>query len=206
MAKYIFDHDKLRLAISLAKIIKPESGDYCFSFSSNKLTIFSFDRRRYVCSSVLSENIGEIDTSFKSNEYYINASRLSLFDSDLTSIVISINDKSMSISCSGDFQKRNVNLKRKNSKSKRKQVPLIPSYESVSINSKDFEQLLTQVSCSALIKETKTIEEMRINQVHFYSGEDYACSSARYYGTAVYLPGVGLDLSIVAADIPAIKR
>jgi len=181
MAKYIFDHDKLRLAISLAKIIKPENGDYCFSFTSNILTIFSFDRRRYVCSRVSAKNIDEVDTSFKSNDYYINTSRLSLFDSDLTSITVSVNDQSMSISCSGDSQKRNVNLKRKNSKSKRPQIPLTPSYESISINSKDFEQLLTQVSCSALIKETKTVEEMRINQVHFYPGEDYACSIARYY-------------------------
>lgn len=205
MPKFSFQPEDLKRALALARIVKPETGDFCFKFSPDSLTIFSFDRRRYVCSRVPATPDKPIEPDFQSPDYYVTMDRTALFDSDLTSVTVSVNEKSMSVSATDGDQVRSASLKRKAVRSKRPSVPGIPDLPSVSVQASAFEDLLHQVSCSALVKETKTEEEMRVNQVHFYAEDGCACSNARYYGSAVYLDGLGLDLSVVSSDIPALK-
>jgi len=205
MPKFSFQPEDLKRALALARTVKPETGDFCFKFASDSLIIFSFDRRRYVCSRVPATPDKPVEPDFQSPDYYVTLDRTALFDSDLTSVTVSVNEKSMSVSATDGDQTRNASLKRKAVRSKRPPVPSAPDLPSVSVQTAAFEALLHQVSCSALVKETKTEEEMRVNQVHFYADDGCACSSARYYGSAVYLDGLGLDLSVVSSDIPALK-
>lgn len=205
MPKFSFQPEDLKRALTMARIVKPETGDFCFKFFPDSLVIFSFDRRRYVCSYVAAISNKPVDPDFQSPDYYVTMDRTALFDSDLTSVTVSINEKSMSVSATDGNQVRSASLKRKAVRSKRPSVPELPDLSSTSVPAAAFEDLLHQVSCSALVKETKTEEEMRVNQVHFYAEGGYACSNARYYGSVVHLDGLGLDLSVVSADIPALR-
>lgn len=205
MPKFSFDPADLKRVLALARIVKPETGDFCFKFSADTFTVFSYDRRRYVCARLKAVPDKDVEPDFRSHDYYVTLDRTALFDSDLTSVSVAVNEKSMSISATDGDQVRNASLKRRSVRSKRPPVPPTPELSAITVSTRDFENLLSQVSCSALVKETKTDEEMRVNQVHFYPEADCACSSARYYGSAVYLQGVGLDLSVVSSDIPALK-
>ncbi len=141
-----------------------------------------------------------------SSEYYVMTDRTALFDSDLETTAFSVNEKSLSVKASGGDQERKAILKKRSPRSRRPAVPGILNCPSLStVDRSVFDQLLRQVSCSAQIKETKTEEDMRVNQVHFYPEQGCAMSSARYYGSVVYMDGMSLDLSIVSSDIPSIK-
>lgn len=205
MPKFSFHPDELKRVLSLAKMVKPETGDLCFKFEADMLTIFSFNRRSHICARVRAITGSYLDPEFKSNDHYVTLDRTALFDSDLTEVTISVNDQSMSITATDGGQTRHASLKRRSIRSKRPEVPKTPDNDSITISAKDFESLLFQVSCSALVKETKTDEEMRMNQVHFYSDSNCAYSSARYYSSIVFLKDFNLDLSIVSSDIPLMK-
>lgn len=205
MPKFHFKSDVFKTGLAMAKLIKPEAKeDYCFKFLPDSLVIFSHDKRRYVRASIPCE--AEVGDEFESDEFYLLPDRTALFDTDLENITASINAKSLSIKVHGDGQSRQANLKRRSSRSRRPAVPGFPESEYVSLGRKEFESALHQVSCSALVKETKTEEDMRINQVHFYPEQNCLLSSSRYYGSLVYLnDAIGLDTSIVSSDVPTIR-
>jgi len=209
MPRFHFKSDVLKMGLALARLVKPESGngikgDYCFKFLPNSLVIFSYDKRHFVRASIACE--AEIDEQFESDEFYLLPDRTALFDVDLENITATLNAKSLSIKVHGDGKSRQANLKRRSTQSRRPSVPGFPDSEYISVNRKSLESALHQVSCSALVRETKTEEDMRINQVHFYPEHNCIVSSTRYYGSVVQLnEPIGLDISIVSADIPAIR-
>lgn len=205
MPEFSFPSLDFKRGMAIAKLIKPETGDFTFRFSESGLTIFAYDSRRYVCSQIcpLSSNA---PAGFLSDEFYLTVDRTALFDTDLAYTDIKVNEKSLSIRVHGEDQSRKASLKKKSLNSKRPSVPVVKfEGKPTIVGRKDFERLLQQVSCSALIKETKTEEDMRINQVHFYPDSECAVSNARYYGSLVFMSGMKLDLSIISSDIPAIK-
>jgi len=205
MAKFAFKSDRLKKNFALSRIIKPVTGDFCLRFSSEHLTVFSFDKRRYIKVNIVPESMEGIPSDYLSNEYYVLADRTALFDSELEEIQISVNEKSLSVKTVGDGQSRQASLKKRSIRSKRPAIPEMPDLPSIKIERGKLERLLHQVSCSAMIKETKTEEDMRVNQVHFYADSHCATSNARYYGSLAYLDGMELDLSIISSDVPVIR-
>lgn len=206
MAEFVFSSSGFKRGLAVAKIIKPESGDFCFKFSETSLTIFCYDKRRYVCAVIAADSCNGVPEGFRSDEFYLTADRMALFDTELSYIDIKVNDKSLSIRTYNDTQERKASLKKRAIRSKRPAIPDI-SFDGKPnvVSRKAFEQLLHQVSCAAQVKETKTEEDMRINQVHFYPDEECAVSNARFYGSVAFMSGMNLDVSIVSSDIPAIR-
>jgi len=206
MPEFEFEAADFKRGLAIAKIIKPDTGDFCFRFSESSLTIFCYDKRRYICAVIHPISVDGVPEGFLSDEFYLTTDRVALFDTDLSYIHIKVNEKSLSIRVYDNDQERKANLKKRAIRSKRAKIPTF-SFEDKPhvVNRKGFEQLLQQVSCSAQVKETKTEEDMRINQVHFYPDEACAVSNARFYGSVAFMKGMDLDISVVSADIPAIR-
>ena len=206
MPKFTFTPDSLKKGFALAKIVKPETGDFYLQFTNSCLIIFSSDRRRFTYARVQPQKTDGISDNYKSDEFYLMADRTALFDSDLDIISITVNDKSLSIAASGGDQVRQATLKKRSAVARRSPIPSITLPDSTNIfKASQFEDLLRQVSCSASIKETKSDEARRVNQVHFYPDKECAASNARYYASIAFLKGLDIDLSIVSDDLPLAK-
>ena len=206
MPKFTFQSSELKKGFGLARVVKPETGDFCLRFTRQSLTVFSYDARRYVRVEIPCGDSDVTDDAYSSSEFYILVDRIALFDSDLDSVTFTVNEKSLGIKAFGGEQIRKASLKKRSPRSRRPSIPDPPSCDDVStVPREGLDQLLRQVSCSAQVKETKTEEDMRVNQVHFYPSDGCAVSSARYFGSVAYMDGMSLDLSIVSSDIPAIK-
>ena len=206
MPKFTFQSSELKKGFGLARIVKPETGDFCLRFNRQSLTVFSYDARRYVRVEIPCSDSDVTDDAYSSSEFYILTDRIALFDSDLDTVTFTVNEKSLGIKAVGGEQTRKANLKKRSPRSRRPSIPDPPDCKVVStVPSDGLDQLLRQVSCSAQVKETKTEEDMRINQVHFYPDDGCAVSSARYFGSVAYMDGMSLDLSVVSSDIPAVK-
>lgn len=202
MTEFVFDPKKLKDGLTLVRIIKPEIGDFSFKFSDSALIISSTDKRRYIKVVIPAESS---PPDFSSDEMHISMDRIALFDTELSSVSISVNDKSISIKMSNDDQVRRASITRRTVRVKMPEPSIGPQMVRSSINTKLFDHLLRCISCSALIKETKTEEEMRVNQVHFYPEKNCVVSNARYYGSMAFLEGMQLDFSIISSDIPIIR-
>ena len=198
----VFNPDVVRRAMNTARIIKPAAGDFILKLRNDGLAIWPWDRRR-ACLSVATSNSGSESSD---SEYLLPEDRSALMDSELDSLSISTNERGMSIKFEGDGQTRSASVRRRADGSKRAKFPdSINSDGFHSFSPKDFDSLLKAVSCSALVKDTKTEEDMRINQVHFYSESNSAVSNARYYASLVRMDGLNIDMSIVSSDIPQMR-
>jgi hypothetical protein len=205
--KFVFSSKAVGDGFTMARIVKPEAGDFCMRFEKDGLVVFSYDKRRYVRSSV-SYVSADVPADFRSEEFYVTPERTSLFDSDLESVTIKINEGSLSVKAEGGGQSRQASLKRRAKRSKRTAVPngVVPAdVESVLAVRKDvIEPVLGHLMCSAVVGKTE--EEMRINQIHFYSDKRCAVSTTRFYGTVVRLNDIDVpDFSIIGTDAPAIR-
>jgi hypothetical protein len=191
-------------AFSLVRLVKPESGDFCLRFEQDGVVVFSNDKRRYVRTFV--DYSGGSDSSIKCEELYITPDKTALLDiDDLRSVTITINEKSVSLKAEGGGQSRQASMKKKARRSKRLPIPELPTTTGIKdINRVAFEKILRNLSCSAQVK-MKSDEEMRVNQVHFYSESNCAVSMARHYGTVIKSPLIDFDLSLVGADLPVIS-
>lgn len=202
MAKFQFSPDSLRRGFAIAKQVKPVTGDFVLKFVSGVLVIYSADKRRR-CRAEIRPSDDHQD--FTSDDYYLPADRSALFETDLEKVSISVSDKGMVIKSEGGGQSRQATVKKRLDNSRRAGVPARTDFEFVEVPTKSFEELLRQVSCSALVKETKTDEDRKVNQVHFYPDESTAMSNARFYASVVSMDGLALDLSVVADDIPLLR-
>ena len=205
--KFIFSPDDLRTVFAMAKTVKPESNDLCLKFVKDTLILFSSSKRRYVRAMAVAQSVSDLPSSdYESDEFYITVDRSELFESKLDSVSISVTEKSFTIHASSADQSRSATLKKRSDVSKRS---LIPEYAVIgnknTVKKSSFIDLIKQVSCSAQVKETKTEEDMRINQIHFYSEKACAVSFTRFYGSVSFLPSVDFDLSIISNDVPLIK-
>lgn len=204
MSKLVFSPDDLRKGFAIAKIVKPMSGDFALKVSNGRLVIFSFDRRRQVRAEVAPQSSDAPD-GFSTEDYYVPADRSSLFESDLERTTLTFTDKGLSVRSDGGGQTRQASFKKRSDSARRTPIPDRVMYGGSELPAREFEELLRQVSCSALVKETKTDEDMKVNQVHFYPEQSCAMANARFYASVATLPGLSLELSIVSADIPMMK-
>ncbi len=203
--KFEFHPDDLRRGLACARLVKPLTNEFVLKFSGGKLIIFSYDKRRCARAEIRPLTSDAPD-GYESDEHFLPADRQSFLDSDLSSISLSVTDKGMVVKTDDGQQSRQASIKRKGELSRRPPIPPRPALEAAgTFPARDFEELLRQVSCSALVRETKTEDDMRVNQVHFYQNEQCAVSNARFYATQATLPGLNIDLSIVSADIPLMK-
>lgn len=202
MAKFAFNPDDLRRGFAIAKQVKPVTGDYVLKFVSGTLVVYSADKRRRCRAEVTPTGDRE---DFTSDDYYLPADRAALFETDLEKVSITVTDKGMAIKSEGNGQSRQATVKKRLDNARRAGVPARVSFEHQEVPVKAFEELLRQVSCSALVKETKTEEDMKVNQVHFYPDQSSAMSNARFYASVVSMEDLALNLSVVSADIPLMR-
>jgi len=201
--KFSFSPEDLRRGFSMAKLVRPVSGDYILRIVDGSLWISSTDRRRQVHAVVSSRSPSP--GSGSSDDFYLSIDRSALFESDLTDVTLSLTDKGLVIKAEGDGQVRQATVKRRVDSARRSPMPSKPSVSGASVPAKKFEELLHQLSCSALVKDTKTDEDRRVNQVHFYPNEGCGSSNARIYATVAYMDGLSLELSVVSDDIPVMR-
>lgn len=201
-AKFAFSPESLRRGFAVAKLVKPITGDFVLKFVDGALVIYSADKRRRCRAEVLPS--GERQ-GLTSEDYFLPADRTALFESDLERVSVTVTDKGMVIKSEGGGQSRQATVKKRLDNSRRAGVPAPVSFQSQEVPTKGFEELLRQVSFSALVKETKTDEDMKVNQVHFYPDQSSAVSNARFYASVVRMDGLDLSLSIVSADIPLLR-
>jgi len=192
----------IKSALNTIKIVKPIFGDYSLTIKRDRFIFSSYDKRRSVVAVVNIDDQGkDLD-----EEFFISIDRASIFESDLGSLSFSINDKGLNIKHHGNGITKTALLKRRAVGSKRPSSPGIPSVTSThSITQSDMESMLKSASCSALVKESHTEEDMKVNQIHFYSKHKSIYSNARYYASCIYNDHISFDASIVSADIPIIR-
>lgn len=192
----------LTTALALARIVKSDSGDLAIRVEGKSISFFSYDKRRFVVSRVNANG-----DSVPLGDHYISLDRIQILESGLESVSLSMSGNSMTITSDGGGQSRTAVLKSRAPGSRRPPIPSIPADVKLehSIKSSELDWILRQLSCSALVKETKTDEDMRINQVHFFGDAKCSTSSTGYHVTAVRASNIDLDLSIVSSDIPAIR-
>lgn len=206
MPKFTFSSDDLGRAFGIVKVVKPMTGDYAMRFDGGRLIIYSSDKRKYARAEAVPKSSDVSDGPYRSDEFYVASDRQSLLDSDLDTITVSVTDKGVSVRAEGDGQTRNATLKKRADNSRRPPIPTFPDMTgAATVRARLFEELLRQVSCSAQIRETKTEEDMKVNQVHFYPDRGCATSTARFFGSAAFLDGLALDLSVVSSDLPAMR-
>lgn len=206
MPKFRFRPEDLRRCFATAKVVKPQTNDLCIRFAGDRLIVFSSDRRRYVRAETAAEPVDKVPDGYSSEDFYITVDRSALFDSDLDSVTVNVNEKSLSVHTTSADQSRQASLKKRSVSSRRPVVPGRPdSNVKLLLDSGALDHLLKQVSCSAQIRDTKTEEDMRVNQVHLYGEAQCAVSNARYYGSVAFLPSLTMDASIVSSDVPVIR-
>jgi hypothetical protein len=205
MPKFSFSPDDIKRGFNLAKLVRPMTGDYVLKINGAVLSVLSYDRRRF-CRADIRALDTDAQDDYVSDEFFLSADRQTLFDAKLSSMSVSVTDKGLNIRASEEGQSRSAVIRRRPDNSRRPKVVLrnLPAGGTVT-QAKLFEELLHQVSCAALIRETKTEEDMKVNQVHFYPDQGCATSNARVYASAAFLPGLILDLSIISADIPTVR-
>jgi hypothetical protein len=195
-----FPAKSLKSALRAARVIKPETKDYSVRIEGGTLSIFCYDKRRYVISRLQAGDGTEVSADF-----FLHVDKSTILDSDLETVSISMKENTMTVKAEGSGQSRSATLKSRSMTSRRPKTPAVPSFDSVPVKTKDLDWLLRQLSCSALVKETKTEDDMRTNQVHMYPDLQCAGSNATFYGTIVLTPGLSLDLSVISSDIPTIR-
>lgn len=206
MPKLWFEPESLRRGLATAKIVKPETGDLHMKFTGSSLQVWTYDRRRQAMVFVTPVRSEGADAGWVSDEFYVSLDRSVLFDTDLKTVSVSVNEKSISVHAQDDGGlTRSATLKKRSESSRRQKMPPLPSASFIQLSRPLLDETLRQVSCSALIKETKTEEDMRVNQVHFHGALGCASSNARYYASLAFMEGIPDEFSVVSSDLPLIR-
>lgn len=203
-----FSPGDLRRGFGIAKLVKPKTGDYVLKIQGNVLSIVSYDARKYARAEIKAEVLKGVPDGYASDEFFLSDDRKTLLETDLQHIELSVTDKGLNVKArdSDKSQDRKALIRRRPDNSRRPTIPKrMEATDGLRLKASVLEELLRHLTCSALVKETKTEDDMRINQVHFYSEHECAFANARSHATVVRYPGLNLDCSIVSSDIPLIK-
>jgi hypothetical protein len=202
MTSYIFQVQNVKKALSIIRTVKPEDDDFRIKFSENSMIVSSADKRRKSTSIVASVD-SSTSVGYMSDEFSIPFEKKILFEPESDMMSISINDESISISGKSDVNKKRASIKKRvNNKLSLFKIPDIPD-NIEPIKSNALIDIINHVSPSAKIDETKSEEDMRLNQVHFF--KNHVVASARFYASVVELENFPSETSIVSSDIPLIK-
>ena len=189
----------LKKCVNLIKIIKPVLGDYSININS-RFTISSIDKRRGIVATM------PLDGLDCQGEFILPMDRISVLESDLEQVEVYTTDKGLNLKSFNDKVTRNSVIRKRSESSKRPDPKRHDKSDDVMvIDSKELDNLLKGISCSASIKDTSTEEDMRINQVYFSSKNKLLYANARYYASYVLNDLITKDFSVVSADIPYIR-
>ncbi len=188
--------------VSQIKLVKPFLGDYILNSRGDQIELRSSDRRHHVYTSISVPSHGESE-----GEYFVPLDRLGLIDVTSNGIKLSLTDKTATFKFNADSTHKSASFKKRSESSKKNSKIEPPTLTGKFVlNKKQLEFIFKSVSASALVRETKTEEDMRINQVHFYGSENSAVSNARFYATYVYSPVIKTDFSLVSSDLILAKN
>jgi len=203
--KFSFSAHNLKRGLAMTKLVKPTSGDFVVRFGTKGATFYSADKRRIALVNVIADSTSELENGWTSDEYCIPSAKMALFESNLDSVTFVLQENAMVIQASEGKQTRKATVKRRADSTRRSLIPAIRWGDLSLIDAGKFGKLLRVVGCSALVRETKTEEEMRVNQVHFHADSECASSNARFHASVANLDGMKLSLSIIGSDIPPIR-
>lgn len=199
--KFGLNPKSVKRSFNLAKVVKPQSQDYSVIFNGGHVIFGSSDKRK----SVVSYSIMESQDSC-ADEFYLPMDRSSILDMEMDKCEVHINEKGANLKYTESGKSRSALLKRRSEDSKRPKLQLVyPSPSPVQVNSSILEDILRSVSASALVKETKTEEDMKMNQVFSYPEHSCLVSNARFYATQVIHDSIKFDFSIVSSDVPVVR-
>lgn len=206
-----FSPGELRRGFAVAKLVKPQTGDYVLKVQGDTLSIVSYDARKYARAEIKAGVVVSLPDDYVSDEFFLSDDRKTLLDTDLQQVEIRVTDKGMNIVAhdADKTKERKAVIRRRPDNSRRPRLPKRLEADrdhAMSVKASVLEDMLRHVSCSALVKETKTEDDMRVNQVHFYKDHECVYANARSHATVVHHPGLNLDCSIVSSDIPLIKQ
>ncbi len=205
--KFTFSSDAVKRGFAVAKLVKPKTGDYVLKIVGSVLNIVSCDARRYARAEVQAN----LDTmvappDYVSDEYFLSEDRKAILDVDSSDLEMSITAKGINLKIKSGENVKNAVIRKRPDNSRRPFVPRrLEAASGHKVLASSLEELFKHVSCSALVKDTKTEDDMRVNQVHFYSEFESAVSNARSHATLVKLPGLKVDSSIVSSDVPLLR-
>jgi hypothetical protein len=203
MITYDFKSSDVKRALAISRIVKTEDDDIRIKFLGNSLILASSDKRKRSIGIAPSQS-STVDSDFVSEEFSVSREKRQLLEPDSDTISISINNDSLKISTKGGPNTRRATLrKRVDRKSQWTRIKSNLSFNKT-VPAILLDKVLDYVSCSALIKETKSEDDMRVNQVHFYPDESCVLAHARFYASIVIVDEVP-DLSIVSSDIPLVR-
>lgn len=196
--KVVLSAEQLKKLINTTKIVKPMSGDYVLKVSDGKLHLCSSDKRH------ISYSVVQCDAprSFESEDAYLSTDRLSIIEPKSDSVTFNFADTGLTVK-QGD---KSATIRKRSDASKKKRIRYCLPDKNFSINSKKFDSILKAAGVSASVKDTKTEEQMRINQVHFYSKDHAIVSNSRFYASCVNYDSLTVDLSVVSSDIPILRN
>jgi hypothetical protein len=201
MPKYTFQAQELKHSLVTVRSVKPEEGNLYLKFFGSNMIVASADKRRYAQCSV-SASSTDAETDYESDFFVLPLERRSLFEHDTDFVTISVSDV-IKVNAIENGQSKKATLKKR--VGSKFSLISCPSSPYPSIDSGVFNEILQHVSCSASVRETKTEEDMKVNQVHFFSEHLCASSQSRYHVTHVYYSGLLYDFSLVSSDIPIFK-
>jgi hypothetical protein len=194
------DPSSLRSRFGVVKLVKPVMQEYAVRFLDGRIMISSSDRRKVVVSYVEAPGLEAVE-----GEFFLPMDRSSLFETNLDKCEFQITDKAAKIMFHSESTVKNASLKKRavDPKKAKSSVPVLPSPWKIDSNSLNI--ILDSIACSAQVKETKSDEDMRINQVHFFGSKGLGFSNARFFATVVASNLITNDLSVVSSDIPVIQ-
>lgn len=204
MPKFSFDAPMIKHALGVAKIVKPVDNDIFLRFSGPNAIFTSSDKRHKSFCRVEANN-SDAELDYLTDDFAISYDRKSLFETECDTYSFSINDATIKIRAKGESSSKQATLKKRISIKKRKTVEFPKANAPSSVDSSMLEKVLSYLSASGMVKETKTEEDMRINQVHFYPEESSVYASARFHASIVTVSGLSLNLSLISSDIPLIR-
>lgn len=205
MPKLKFNPEDVKSALTSSRIVKPLTKDLTLRIRGKNLHILSQDSRSRSLSIVRSLD-SDIDDDYRSEDYYLSSDRHSILEANLNSVVLTETDKGLSIKYEDGLNVRQAQVRKRADNARRSRADEIKFPEDgFPLNSRDFCKLLELVSCSALVGDTKTDQDMKMNQVHFFKKESCVYSNARTYASVAFMPGIPFDISIVSSDLPQIR-
>lgn len=204
MPKFSFDAPRIKHALGVAKIVKPVDNDIFLRFSGPH-AIFTSSDKRHKSFCRVEANESDAESDYLTDDFAISYDRKSLFETECDTYSFSINDATIKIRAKGDTLAKQATLKKRTSAKRRKFVEFPKLNEPSLVEASTLEKVLSYLSASGMVKETKTEEDMRINQVHFHPNESSVYASARFHASVVTVPGLSLDLSLISSDIPLVR-
>lgn len=198
MMKISIDPVVLKKSFSIVKLVKPVLQEYSIKLKDGDLYLSSGDRRRSVTSL-----IRDVADKSITEEYFLPMDRSVIIDAALDKCDLNITEKGAKITFSSDGVSKSALLKKRNADPKKAPTIDKPWKDGAQIyDAEALSFILRASACSAQVKETKTDEDMRINQVYINGQDGVAVTNARYFASQVRSEHIKTNLCVISSDIP----